>query len=286
MNKLIAVSGASGQQGGSVTKALLKQGFRVRALTRKINSPAAEALRVSGAETVYADLNDAISLDAALRGVDGFFLVTSFFETNTEIETTQGITGVQAAKRAKLPFTVFSSVSDADRNTGIPHFDSKYRVEMALAKASFPHAVVAPTFFFENFLTPFIAPFLKKGQLVQALPPDRKLQMVSLQSIGAMVARMFIDPGAFDGQRINIADDERTGEEIATILSQKIKRSIAYVPISLDVIRQQSEDMAKMYAWFDSVGYSADIETLRKSYSELPWTSLAQWADNVDWSSL
>ena len=50
--RLILVSGATGQQGGAVARHLLREGVQVRALTRDSGQEAARALTDAGAEVV------------------------------------------------------------------------------------------------------------------------------------------------------------------------------------------------------------------------------------------
>ena len=72
--KLIAVVGATGQQGGAVVRALQAQGqFKVRALTRNPGKH-----RGLADEVVEADLDRPETLKAAFAGAYGVFLVTNF----------------------------------------------------------------------------------------------------------------------------------------------------------------------------------------------------------------
>src|SRR3954463_16812025 len=124
----VLVTGATGKQGGAVTRELLRKGHRVRALTRKATGAAAQELARLGAEVVTGDLEDRSSVDAAMRGVDAGFAAGTPFEGGPESETRQGIHVADAAKAAGV-YLVYSSVANADRKTGIPHFDSKAEVE-------------------------------------------------------------------------------------------------------------------------------------------------------------
>ncbi|KAK1966021.1 NmrA-like family protein [Colletotrichum sublineola] len=80
--KLIAVVGATGNQGGSVARRFLAAGYRVRALTRKVTSSSAVALAALGpdVELVSADLEDVASLKDAFRGANAIFSVTNYWE--------------------------------------------------------------------------------------------------------------------------------------------------------------------------------------------------------------
>ena len=126
--KLVLVTGATGNQGGAVVRALLKQEHQVRALTRNPASPAAQRLAEQGVEIAIGDFTDHDSLVRAARSVDAIYAMTTPFEQGVEKETAQGIAMTNAAKAAGVGHLVYSSVASADRATGIPHFDSKYAV--------------------------------------------------------------------------------------------------------------------------------------------------------------
>ena len=128
-SRLVLVTGATGQQGGSVARRLLDGGFRVRGITRNTESDAAKELIVLGAEVVHAEFSDTESLSAALEGVDAVFAMTTPFEAGVDAETAQGVALIDAAAAAGVDHFVYSSVASADKATGVPHFDSKYRVE-------------------------------------------------------------------------------------------------------------------------------------------------------------
>ena len=129
----ILVTGATGQQGGAVARALLSRGHRIKALTRKPDSEAARQLAAAGAEIVTGDLADTASIVKAAKDVDTMFLMGNSYEAGLEEETRQGILAADAAKAAGIGHLIYSSVADADKQTGIPHFESKYRVEIGRA---------------------------------------------------------------------------------------------------------------------------------------------------------
>ena len=119
-NKLIAVTGATGQQGGAVARQLLAEGWRVRALTRDVNKPAAQELKALGAEVVAGDLDNGAELEAAFKGAYGVFSVQNFWLPNVgfEGEIKQGKAVAAAAKAAGVQHLVYSSVGAAHRGLG------------------------------------------------------------------------------------------------------------------------------------------------------------------------
>ncbi|BCH11057.1 hypothetical protein MesoLj131c_53150 [Mesorhizobium sp. 131-3-5] len=281
----ILVTGATGQQGGAVARALLSRGHRVKALTRKPDSDAARQLVGAGAEVVAGDLADAASIVQAAEGVDTMFLMGNSYEAGLEEETRQGILAADAAKAAGIGHLIYSSVADADKQTGIPHFESKYLVEQHVRQLGIPHTISAPVAFMENAVAPWSTGALSQGTLAFAMPPKRVLQLVALADIGAFVAALAERREQVFGKRYDFAGDELSGEEQAKILTEAIGRPIRYQEIPIAAARQQSEDAALMFEWFDRVGYDVDIAALRRQFPEVRWHGFADWARAFDWSA-
>ena len=270
-----AVTGATGVQGGATARALLAAGQRVRALTRR--PAAAAALAELGAEVVYADFRDRASLDAALDGVDTLFAVTTPFESSVAAEVEDGITMIDAA--AHLRHIVFTSATNADRDTGIPHFDSKFRIERHLAAQAVPWTVIAPAAFMDQYAGSWHRSSYARGVLSVPLPPDKPLALIAAADIGAFAAHVLTHPAEFAGRRIDIASDELTPTEIAGTLGAALGHGLRYVEAPTSVAESYSPDLAAMFRWFGSVGMSVDVEGLRRDYPDLGWHRFAEWAD-------
>ncbi|AZO63572.1 MULTISPECIES: NmrA/HSCARG family protein [unclassified Mesorhizobium] len=282
----ILVTGATGQQGGAVARALLSSGHRVKALTRRPDSDAARQLASAGAEIVTGDLGDTASVMKAAKDVDTMFLMGNSYEAGMEEETRQGILAADAAKAAGVGHLIYSSVADADKKTGIPHFESKYLVEQHVERLGLPYTISAPVAFMENFVAPWSIGALSQGTHAFAVPAKRPLQLVALADIGAFVATLVERRERVFGKRFDFAGDELSGEDQAKILSQAIGRPINYQEIPIAVARQQSEDVALMFEWFDRVGYDVDIAALHRDFPEVRWHSFADWARKFDWNAL
>jgi len=285
-SKLVLVTGATGNQGGAVVQALLKQGQKVRGMTRNASSAAAEQLRSQGVEVVAGDFTDQDSLVRAASGVDTIFTMTTPFEEGVERETAQGIAITDAAKEAGVDHLVYSSVASADQETGIPHFDSKYEVEKHITSSGVPYTIIAPVYFMNNLLMPWTLPGLRAGKLAAGMPAARTLQQIAVEDIGAFAAAVIERRNTVFGRRFDIAGDDLTGDESAAILSEVTGRDIQYESFPPDALRAQSEDMALMYEWFDDTGYVADINGLRHDFPEVEWHDFAAWAREQDWTVL
>ena len=280
----VLVTGATGQQGGALSRLLLKRGHHVRAMSRKPDGPAAGELRKLGAEVVPGDFADRGSVERAAKGMDVAFIVATPFEKGPAAEAELGKNALDGVRAAGVPYVVYSSVSDADRKTGIPHFDSKAEIEDHLRSLGTDYSVVAPVFFMENLFAPWAAAGFGQGVFATGILPDRKLQLISLPEIAEFTTLAVEQPRTFRGKRFNIASDSATPSEIAQQLSKVVGAKITYRAIPLEQVRQQSEDFAKMYDWFNRVGYSVDIPRLKADFPQVHWRPFSEWTGRQDWS--
>ncbi|GAA4028547.1 NmrA/HSCARG family protein [Allokutzneria multivorans] len=270
----IAVTGATGVQGGALATLLLDRGQAVRALTRDPASSAARALRDRGAEVVRADFDDPVSLDAALSGCRALFLMSTPFGTDAANEIRQGVAAIDAAVRADVQHVVFSSVAHADRGTGVPHFDSKYEIEQYLARAGLAWTVLGPAKFMDNYATGWAASLLSEGRLVLPLSADRSIALVCAADIAGMAALAMAEPERFAGVRVDIAGDQRTPVEQAESFAAVLGRPVAFERVEA---RGYGDDLAAMFDYFDTVGLDVDTAALRAEYPEVGWRTFDQW---------
>ena len=280
---LIAITGATGKQGGAIARELLGRDHRVRAITRRPDSPEAQELRARGAEIVQADLDDAASLERALSGAWGLFAVQNTWEAGVEREEEQGKRLAEVARRAGIQHLVYSSVASAHRGTGIPHFENKWRVEERIRSLGFPSTVILrPVFFMENLTSPWFLPSIQQGALAMALRPETVLQMIAVSDIGKYGLRAFEHAAELNGRAIDIAGDQHTMPQTAEILSRVVGHPVAFQPPPIEAVRQGSADFAAMLEWFDRVGYDADIAGNAREHGIRP-TPFAEWAATASW---
>jgi uncharacterized protein YbjT (DUF2867 family) len=263
----VVVIGGTGQQGGAVVKSLLERGHEVRAITRNTDSAKARELANAGAMLVRESLEDTAALTKALEAATSLFAVTTPLERGTQAETRQGIFAADAAKAAGVHL-VFTSVGSANRRTGVPHFDSKHEVEEHIARIGVRASVLAPVYFMENLY--FGKEQLARGIYAAPLPPTRQLAQVALADIGAVAVRLLEDPGRFAGKRFDLANDYLTGNDVVAILSRVTGRPFSYFEVPLGVIRRRlGDDGAKMYEWFDRVGFTVDRAVPRRQFPDV-----------------
>jgi uncharacterized protein YbjT (DUF2867 family) len=280
-SKLILVTGATGHQGGAALRHLSERGFSCRALTRDPANPKARRLVGSGIEVVRGDMDDPASLTRALDGVDGVYAVQTPYESGVEAETRQGINLIDAAKRSRITHFVYSSVGAADRRTGIPHFDSKFRIEEHLRGTGLRYTILRPVFFMENWLNMRNA--IEGGALTLPLEPATRLQMIAVDDIGGMAAAAFEHPGKWQQRSLEIAGDELSMTALAEALGRAAGRGVEYRQTPWDEFEAQSgPEVTTMYRWFQDAGYSADIPAVRQEYPRL--TAFDRWL-NSNWHS-
>src|SRR5712671_6128752 len=280
----VVVTGGTGKQGGAVVKRLLERGHEVRVVTRSTESAKARELANAGVTLVRASLEDSSALTKALEGATSLFAMTTPFEGGTQAEARQGISAANAAKAAGVHL-VFTSVGNANRKTGVPHFDSKYEVEQHIAKIGVRATILAPVFFMENLY--YGKEQLAKGIYATPLPPTRQLAQVAVADIGTVAVRLLEDPGHFADKRFDLGGDELTGNDVVAILSRVTGRPFTYFQVPLDLIRQRmGEDAVKMYEWFDRVGYTVDRDALRREFSDVAFHDFESWAKAQDWNTL
>jgi uncharacterized protein YbjT (DUF2867 family) len=279
-SKIILVTGATGQQGGAVAKALLSKGRKIRVMSRTPEK--ASALAKAGAEVVKGNLTNASDLQAALRGVHGVFAMSTSFEEGIDQEVRQGIMMADAAKQAGIAQYVYTSVGSAHRNTGIPHFETKWKVEQHIRQIGLPTTVLRPVWFMENFTT-FSKPSAE-GILIMPMRADKKLAMVAVRDIGEFGAAALMRPNDFLGQTIDLAGDELTLPDVTTQLSKVIGRSIRFQEFPLEQAEAaMGHDLATMFRWFNEVGYQVNVAALKQTFG-IPLTTFAEWSKTVDWA--
>jgi uncharacterized protein YbjT (DUF2867 family) len=282
-NRWVLVLGATGRQGGSTTRYLLSRGWTVHALVRDPTSPAARQVEALGATLVPGDLDDPDSVRAALAGAYGVFSVqTPLSQGGVPAEERHGLLIADLAAEIGVGHYVHSSVGGAENPAGVFWREAKLRIEERVRAHGLPATFVRPTYFMDNFND--YPPLLEDGELVyrRGLAPGVALQMIASEDIGFFAADAFDDPDRFIGAKVEIAGDERTGEQIAEAFGRATGIPARYEPVPLDELRLHSEWQATAYDWLNRIGYTADVPALRARHPELldlrGWLAKWKWA--------
>jgi len=268
-NKIIAVTGATGQQGGAVARKLLAEGWQVRALTRDINKPTAQELKALGAELVAGDMDNRAELDAAFKGVYGVFSVQNYWLPNVQYEgeIKQGKNVADAAKAAGVQHLVYSSVGSAHRGMGQKHFDSKWIIEQYIHTLDIPYTILRPVAFMDN--NNWRRAYILSGTYTgMGLRPEKSVQTIAVEDIAVFVALAFGDKKSYLGKTIELAGDELTETQTAEVFSKVIGRPVTLAGPSGPSWAPE-EEVKAAFNFFNGEGYDADIAALRKLYPGL-----------------
>src|SRR4030088_3134661 len=259
--KLIAVIGATGQQGGAVARALQASGqFKVRALTRNPGKH-----RELAEEVVEADLDRPETLKAAFEGAHGVFLVTTFWEEGTD-ELKQATAAVRAAKDAGVKHFIWSTLPDVEAISRgkfhVPHFTGKARIDRIVTEAGFANHtfVIAPMYY--QVLMGVLAPQKQAdGSLGWALPIDptvRCIHMGEISELGNIVAGAFAHPDqAGHGERLPLVGDFLSFNEIVDVLNRQGHNfSFTQVPANVfATLFPGAAEIAAMFRYFEAHTY-------------------------------
>ncbi|RKN43203.1 NmrA family NAD(P)-binding protein [Streptomyces hoynatensis] len=265
----ILVTGATGQQGGATAARLLADGWRVRALTRDANGPAAKALAAAGAEVVTGDLLDRASLDAAASGAYGVFSVQPTpgmpglppgYGPAEEVRA--GVNVAEAALAAGAGHLVYASAFGADQNPELSTLRTKAEIEERIRALGLSATVLRPASFMENLAHPVWG--LREGALATPYAPGTRQQLIALEDIAGFAAAAFAEPERWRGRALSLAGDTLTPVEQAAAISRALGREVPYTQLPLAAIRARSEEAARGIASLNEGRYAlVDVEELR-----------------------
>lgn len=177
-------------------------------------------------------------------------------------------------------------MANADRDTRVPHFDSKLQAECYIHSLGLPYTIIGPVFFMENFLRKWWLPGLREGRLAIAMSKGRRPQQIATADLARFAVLVLEKREPFLGRRIDIASDEISTGEAAAMIARASGKEITHAELPIEVVHAGSDAMARMFQWFEHVGYDVDIARLRTEYPEVRWHSFECWANEQDWRLL
>jgi len=286
--KVIAVVGATGQQGGAVVRALQAGNqFKVRALTR---NPAKH--RELADEVIQADLNRPETLRAAFEGAHGVFLVTNPWEQGTN-EVEQATAAIRAAKDAGVKHLVWSTLPDVEAISGgklhVAHFTGKAKVNRIVKEAGFAnHTFVIAPFYYQNLIGVLAAQKQADGSLGWTLPLDptvRSIHMGDITELGDIVAGAFSRPDeAGHGEYLPLVGNFVSFNEIVDTLNRQ-GHNFSFKQVPKEVFAgffPGAGEVAEMFSYFQAHTYlgsdSRDQIALANKIAGRQPTKFSAWA--------
>jgi uncharacterized protein YbjT (DUF2867 family) len=216
--RMIAVAGATGLQGGAVTHRLLKDHWRVRALTRNPDGKKARAIAEFGAEVVKADMSDPVSLVRAFDGVHGVFSVQNHHISGYTAEVTQGNNVADVAKRVGVSHLVYSGAGIGVEGTGIGSWETKVAVAAHTRSLDLPVTILRPMAFMELMTERKFFPAVSIWHLMPKLMgAARPVGWLTVKDLAVIVADAFADPDSFVGRDLPLASDVQSIDECRAI---------------------------------------------------------------------
>ncbi|KAJ3548692.1 hypothetical protein NM208_g889 [Fusarium decemcellulare] len=304
MSKILAVFGATGQQGGSVIKYVLEdqelsQQYKIRAITRDVNSDKAKQLQKK-VEVVYGDLLDQASLETALAGVHTIFLMTAPFfgpdAFNREYNCVKRAADVAIEKGAEyIIFSTLPSVKDISggKFTQVVPFDAKAAVEQYIRSLPIKSAFYCPGSFMENFTgqTAWAPQQTPDGSWVIAthVSPRTRIPLIDcVGNSGTFVGAILAEPENYEGKTFSAATRLYDLEEIIASYSKATGRNITYKQISEEEFRKSlPEAIANIFVegfkYYEEFGYfGPDMENLVAWAAENARGKLNTWEEYLE----
>ncbi|MCC7142762.1 MAG: NmrA family NAD(P)-binding protein [Candidatus Eisenbacteria bacterium] len=265
---VIAVIGGTGAQGGGTVAALLAQGqFGVRVITRDPAGPRAQALVAKGIEVVAGDLLVPKSLQSALSGAHGAFLVTNFWDpTQQAREAEVGISAVQAAHAAGVQHLIWSTLPNVEALTHgelhVVHFTGKAQVDAAVKMAGFPrHTFVHAPFYFQNLLgvlAPQPLPGGGKGWAVPINPAARVIHAGDVAEVGLAAAGAFAAGDALpNGSHLAVCGGLYSWNDMAAAMNA-VGHQISVQQVAAEVydtFYPGARELREMFQYFERCTY-------------------------------
>ena len=268
-SKVLAVCGATGRQGGAVVRHALKEGWRVRALTRSPQRAKARSLGRLGAEVVAADMSDPRSLERAFDGAHGVYSVQNPMISGLEEEVVQGRNVGTAAKAAGVGHLVYGSAGVGQR-TGVGSWDSKLPVEEHLAALGLAVTVLRPMAFMELMSDKAFYPPLSTWYVMPKLMGSTtSIPWLAVDDLGAIAVKVFSDPARFAGRTLALAADVQSLESCRAIWTEVRGRPPRRFPMPVAAFeRVASADLATMWRWLRTRPVPLDTSPTREIHPE------------------
>lgn len=241
MTPAVFVVGATGQQGGAVARHLLALQWKVHAISRNTESPAARAIADAGAVLTKGDWDDEKAIRTSMHGCEKLFFFGISSPADPAVGQKQAERIFNFAKEAGVKQAIMTSslgVSMHGKDSRLQPGSALYKffgikkdVEQALVDAQFQYyTFIRPTFFMTSFLKPAISmnmpEIIKESSWTTVLEPETRLALVDPDDIGKLSAAVFQRSEEFHGRAIGLASELLTAKQVVGALGKAMGRPI------------------------------------------------------------
>lgn len=265
--RTIVVTGATGRQGGAVTRHLLQDGWRVRALTRTPHSAPARALAALGADVVQGDMENPATLRPIFEGAYGVYSVQTPYLRGNEAEIRQGKNVADVATAAGVQHLVYGSAGLGERGTGIPSWESKLEIEEHMRTLGLPVTILRPMAFMELMTDKNFFPAASTWHVMPTLMgSSRTVTWLCVDDLGAIAAKAFAQPDRFIGQDLKLVSDKQSIDESRAIYRAVMGKNPPRFPMPVWLFERfgfVGKDLSTMWRWLRTAIFDVDPETTR-----------------------
>lgn len=260
--KVIVVTGATGLQGGAVTRHLLAEGWQVRALTRNAASKQARALVAAGAEVVQGDMGEIASLRPGFANAYGVYSLQNPFISGPQAEVSQGKNVAEVAKESGVQHLVYASAGTGGKGTGIPSWETKLQVEEHLKRLELPLTILRPMALMELMTNQKFFPAIGTWHVMGALMGvERALPWLCADDLGAIVAKVLAESERFVGEELVLASDVQSLEQCRTIYREVLGKNPPSWPVPSWLFKRfgfAGQDLSAMWRWLRTGSVALD----------------------------
>lgn len=227
----IVVTGATGRSGQEVVRHLLgKKHVRVRAAVHHRHKAHDIPSHV---EVVEIEQNDPRSVEAALRGADKLFWVTP----GGVEQVPQTAIMVPMAQKLGIKHIVKLGNIGCDEEPIYETDRQCFESEQAIAKSGIDHTFLRGSWFNQIFVSGDLLAQIRQGAAYMMFT-EGKTGWLDCRDIGAIGATVLTEPG-HHGKTYNMTGPEPLSfGDIGEIMSNVAGRTIQFVKLSEDVVRQ------------------------------------------------
>jgi uncharacterized protein YbjT (DUF2867 family) len=265
MDQVIAVCGATGRQGGAVTRSLLAAGWRVRALTRQPDGAKAGALAELGAEVIAADMEDIKTLLVAFDGAFGVFSVQNGLVSGFDREVVQGRNVADAASQASVAHLVYGSAGTGARDTGIPSWEAKLDVEDHIMHLGLPFTSLRPEAFMELMTDKSYYPAVGTWRIWPRISgEDKGIAWLAVEDVGVVAAAVFAKPESYTGKSLVLVADVKSIAECRQMYRTVMGKSPSTFPLPVWLFdRFTRGDVTAIWRWVKTGEFVVDTAPTR-----------------------
>jgi len=296
MSKVVLITGATGKQGGAVVTALLASPeaskITILAVTRNAESASAKKLVEKGCKIVVGDLHDVPGVFESAKKITsepiwGVFSIQIPLGKGASVETEekQGKDLVDAALANNVQQFVYTSVDRGgdsksyENPTPIPHFISKHNIEHHLvdkAGDKMKWTILRPVAFMDNATPDMMGKVFATTWSLAV--KEKPLQLIASSDIGWFGAQAFINPSQYANKSLSLAGDSLSFAEASDVFESKVgyplPKTFSFFGSAL---MWAIADVGKMFNWFYTDGYGADVKELKKTHPGL--LSFGEWLE-------